>query len=53
MPIVQECNPSEEEETDPELSEGDTSSFDDHNDDDDDHNDRDDRDDHDDHKKWV
>ena len=46
MPIVQECNPSEEEETDPELSEGDTSSFDDHND-------RDDRDDHDDHKKWV
>ena len=39
MPIVQECNPSEEEETDPELSEGDTSSFDDHND-------RDDYDDH-------
>ena len=42
MPIVQECNPSEEEETDPELSEGDTSSFDDR----DDHNDRDDYDDH-------
>ena len=43
MPIVQECNPSEEEETDPELSEGDTSSFDDHNG----HNGRDD------HEKWV